>query len=279
MTVHRSARRAACLAARASLASFNPAMIVAIALALVIGTITSAGASESQLWHPTTLSDSGDLPDARDVVRQMVEFVKAHQVAFEAHVSYEAPQESGQKLQFDMLHQMRIIPPSQLFWVTLHDNAAVDSAWFDTGVFTMLKQPANAWGRVHVPPTIPDAVDRLVHEYGLDVPFPDILGGDPLELWLGDDVSSVEYVAEAWVDGVWTDHIAIRRPGRDIEMWVSKGDEPFPRRLRVVFTDAPSRPSYFARFRDWSTTIPQDSVPTFRAPPGSENVELVPRSK
>jgi hypothetical protein len=86
-------------------------------------------------------------------------------VGFEALVSYEALQDSGQKLQFDMLHRMRIMRPERLFWVTLHDNAAVDSAWFDSGTFTLLKQPANVWGRIELPADIPRTRGRIMSPY------------------------------------------------------------------------------------------------------------------
>lgn len=262
--------------------SFTRAVTVLVALAVMACTTTTTNtdASDEQLWRPTALSDNEELPDARDVVRRLGEFMSSNQhLSFEALVSYEALQESGQKLQFDMLQRMKIVRPGRLFWVTLHDNAAVDSAWFDAGVFTLLRQPANVWGRVELPADIPTAVDRLVHEYKLDVPFADLLAGDPLELWLGEDVTSVEYVAEAWVDGTWTDHVAIRKKGRDIELWVLHGDKPFPMRMRVVFTDEESQPTYLARFRKWSAAKQGDALPAFKPPPGSERVEVVPVSK
>jgi len=267
---------------RDPLTSFKRAVTVVLALAVMACTTstTNTDASDEQLWRPTALSDSEYLPDARDVVRRLGEFMSSNQqLSFEALVSYEALQESGQKLQFDMLQRMRIVKPGRLFWVTLHDNAAVDSAWFDAGVFVLLRQPANVWGRVELPADIPAAVDRLVHEYDLDVPFADMLAGDPLELWLGDDVTSVEYVAEAWVDGTWTDHVAIRKPGRDIEIWILQGDEPFAARIRVVFTDEESQPSYVARFRKWTTEVQGSAMSAFKPPPGSERVEVVPISE
>lgn len=268
------------LTTRARVTSFKCSIVGALVLTLVLAATAGSDASDEQLWRPTALSDSAELPDAREVVSRLCEFMATNtQLGFEALVSYEALQESGQQLQFDMLQRIKIVRPGRLFWVTLHDNAAVDSAWFDTGAFTLLRQPANVWGRVELPADIPAAVDRLVHEYNLDVPFADILAGDPQELWLGEDVTSVEYVAEAWVEGAWTDHVAIRKAGRDIEIWILKGNKPFPMRLRVVFTDAESQPSYVARFRQWTTAVQASEMSVFKPPPGSERVEVVPVSQ
>ena len=77
-------------------------------------------------------------------------------------------------------------------------------------------------------PTIPEMVNRLSDEYDLDVPFGDILASDLADLWLGEEVTEVWWVGEAWVEGYWTDHVALRRPGADIQLWFRTDAEPFP---------------------------------------------------
>ncbi len=250
---------------------------VLIGLALIAG-CQAAPEEGDDLWRPRALTgDATELPDGREVITRMTEFLRGHdQLAFEALASYEAVQESGQKLHFDMLQRMAVRWPDRLFWVTLHDDATSDSAWFDRGDFTLLKQPANVWGQVDLPPTIAEGVDRLVNEYDLDVPFSDILSSDPRELWLGEDVLALEYVGEAWVEGFWTDHIAIRKPGVDMEIWVRQGDEPFPMRVHIIYTEDDGAPAFSARFLKWATSLPEGALPEFSPPPGAERVEVVP---
>lgn len=257
--------------------SYRRRMPIMLTLLLVTGCEAPA---PDRSWTPLPLTDDApETEDAREIVRRTTEFMNAQQeVMLEALVTYEVVQESGQKLHFDLLQRIAIRKPDKLFWVTLRDDATVDSAWFSDGQFTMVKQPANIWGQIDVPPTIPEMVDRLVDEYSLDVPFRDILASDPGELWLGNDVSSVWYVGEAWVEGAWTDHIALRKPGVDFEVWVQKGATPFPMKMAIVFTDEEGLPSYVARFRSWWTSLPADIRFEFTPPPGSERVEVVPVS-
>ena len=229
-------------------------------------------------WTPPALADdAGLMPEGRDVVQRMVDFMKANQeLAFEARVTYESVQESGQKLQFDMLQRVAMRKPDQIFWVTLRDDASVDSAWYDKGRFSMVRQPANVWAQVRVPGGIAELVGELVADYKVDVPFPDVLSGDPQELWLGDDVGSVWYVGEAWVNGRWTDHVAIRRPGVDIQIWVQHGD-PFPAKIALVFIDDEGMPGYTARFSKWSSTLPADpTLFQFTPPSEAERIDVVP---
>ena len=233
-------------------------------------------------WAPPALEGADaewQEPDARDVIADMLAFV-ASQRTFrtEALVSYESVQESGQKLQFDMVHRVAMQQPDKLFWTTVYDDGSADSAWMANGEFTLLRQPANVWGRINVPPTVPAAIRRLIHEYDLDVPFPEILGRDPY-LPLVDDVSEVWWVGEAWIEGHWTDHIAIRRPDVDAQVWVRKGEEPFPAKIALTFVTEDGQPTYIARFRRWSTALPNvASQFTFTPPPDAERIEVVPVS-
>ena len=217
-----------------------------------------------------------ELPDARDVIRRMTDFMGNHDdIRFEALVTYEAVQDDGQKLNFDLLQRMAIRRPDRLFWITLRDDGSTNSAWFYRGDFTLLKQPANVWGQVDLSPNITEAVESLVYEYDLDVPFADMLMTEAGELWLGDEITSMDYVGEAWVEGYWTDHIALRMPGADIEFWVRHGAEPYPSRLTIVYTEEEGQPSYSARFRNWGTTLPAGALPAFVPPPESEELEMV----
>lgn len=51
------------------------------------------------------------------------------EVAAEALATYEAVQESDQKIHFDLLQRIALRKPDKLLWVTLRDNATVDRAW------------------------------------------------------------------------------------------------------------------------------------------------------
>ena len=250
-------------------------------LSVLVGLFVGCGApalTEEDLWTPTTLADEvGEPPEGREVVQRMVDFMQGNQeLAVEARVTYESVQESGQKLQFELLQRVAMRKPDQLSWVTLRDDATLDRAWYDKGRFRLIRQPANLWGEIRLPGGIAEAVQELVANYMITVPFPDLLSSDPQELWLGDDITSIWYVGEAWVDGRWTDHVAIRKPGADIQIWVQKGD-PFPVKLAIVYTEDEGMPCYTARFSRWSITLPADpSLFEFTAPPEAERIDVVP---
>ena len=253
-------------------------LVTLLPLILIILPGCYAEAPEESPWSQSTIpAPSSEITDGRAIVERAVTFMNGQQeLAFEAMVTYGAVQEDGQKVHFDMLQKMAIRKPDQLFWMTLFDDASSHSAWFNRGEFTLVKQPANLWGQVIVPPSIGDGVSRISSEYRIDVPFVDILSGDPLDLWLGEDTQSVDYVGPAWIGGWWTDHVAIRKSGVDFELWFRQGEEPFPMRIELVFTAEAQLPGYSARFERWSTTLTDKAIPEFVPPTDSERVEVVP---
>jgi hypothetical protein len=256
---------------------------VVAALAVLAPTLSWAKASavavaDEKAWSPPALTgESGDLPEGRDVIRRAIDFMRSHQrLAFEALSTYEVVQKNGQKIHFDMLQRVALEQPKRLFWVTLHDDASKDSAWCEAGTFTFLREPADIWSRVKVPPTVAAAVSKIAADYNIVVPFVDMLSGDLDDLWLGDAVTSVDYIGEAWADGQWTDHVAVRKPGFDTQLWFRQGDEPFLVKMAIVYTAQEGQPGFWARFRRWATRLPDGAIPKFEPPESSERVEIVP---
>ncbi len=256
-----------------------PISLLVLAFLLLAAGCSEAESSQAEaVWVPALLDD-GETPssDGREVIRRHIAFLDAQQeLMTEALVTYQAVQDSGQKLHFDMLQRIVLRRPDKLRWKTLRDDSSVDTAWFSNGRFTLHKQPSNLWGQVEGPDNVADLVDFLAEKYAVNAPFRDVLAGRAEELWLSDDVTSVVYVGEAWVEGAWSEHVALRKPGFDFELWVRKGPEPFLSKLTVVFTDAPGQPTYLARFRKWATSIPDNITFDFEPTPGSERIEAVP---
>jgi len=251
---------------------------------MLLGWVSTAGCQQATgpqgegVWMPPVLDDGEAVPtDGREVIQRMVDFMKSQkEVAAEAFVTYQAVQESGQRLHFDLIQKIAMRKPDRLYWQTLRDDASIEKAWFSDGVFRMLKQPANMWGEIEAPATVAELVKMLDEQYRMPVPFHDILAGDPQDLWLGEDVTSVVYAGEAWVEGHWTDHVAVQKPAVDFELWVRKGPEPFLAKMTIVFTEAEGQPAYIARFQRWATSIPETTEFAFTPPPDSEQIEVVP---
>ncbi|TDI17491.1 MAG: DUF2092 domain-containing protein [Acidobacteria bacterium] len=231
---------------------------------------------ESSSWIPAALAeeDTAD-PEGRDVILRLTDFMsRQKEFMTEALTTFEAVQESGQKLHFDLLQRVAVRKPGQLYWKTLRDNAKVDTAWFSDGQFTMYKEPADVWGQIRGPWNIPEMISLLRDEYNVDIPFQDLLADHPADLWLSGEDVSVMYVGEAWVEGAWTDHVAVRKPEVDFQLWIRQGPQPFLAKMVIVFTAEEGQPTYTARFRNWSLEITDAALFDFTPPEGSEQIEV-----
>jgi hypothetical protein len=229
---------------------------------------------------PTDLAAPPDEQDSlspEELLTQMSTFMASHNdFAFEAFVSYESLQESGQKLHFDMIQRLAVNKPDRLFWETRNDDASIDQAWYSDGRFVMLKQPDNIYGQVDVPNTIIEMIDVVTNDYGMIVPFSDLLasGDEPV---FRQDLLDSDYVGLAWVEGGWSHHLAFRNELVDYELWVQAEGDPVPLRLAIIWKLEEGLPGYVARFRQWNfSPVFDESQFRFEAPSGAELIEVLP---
>ena len=211
-----------------------------------------------------------------ELLTQMAAFMAAHDdYSFEALVTYQSLQESGQTLHFDLNQRVAVSQPDRLFWRTLNDDASSDTAWYSAGQFSMLKHPDDIYGQIDVPATIPEMIDVVTNDYGLVVPFSDLLASGGESVFLR-DLQSSEYQGLAWVEGAWSHHLALRNELVDFELWVHAVGDPIPRILAITWKLEEGQPNYLARFREWNFSPTFDeSQFEFEAPSDAERIEIL----
>jgi hypothetical protein len=250
------------------------------ALCLLFVVLTLASACQ-QGGEPTAgLPAPPDEPDSlspEELVTQMTAFMASHDdFSFEAHVTYQSLQESGQTLHFDMIQRLAVSKPDRLFWETRNDDASIDLGWYSDGHFVMFKQPDDIYGQIEVPTTIPEMIDVVTNDYGIIVPFSDLLASGDRSVFL-EDLQDSDYVGLAWVEGGWSHHVALRNELVDFELWIQAEGDPIPLRLAITWKLEEGLPGNVARFREWDFSPAFDeSRFQFEAPSGAEQIEVLP---
>lgn len=194
----------------------------AVCLLLVVLALTSACQQDGETppAELPTAPDEQEPLSPEELLTQMAAFMASHDdYSFEALVTYQSLQESGQTLHFDMIQRVAVSQPDRLFWETHEDDARSDYAWYSAGRFVMLKQPDNIYGQIEVPTTIPEMIDVVTNDYGVVVPFSDLLASGDESVFLR-DLEASEYVGLAWVEGAWSHHLALRNELVDFEVWM-----------------------------------------------------------
>ncbi|MHC4089180.1 MAG: DUF2092 domain-containing protein [Planctomycetota bacterium] len=244
-----------------------------VVVALASGCQQDGGTSVAITMPP----DEQDSLAPEELLTEMAAFMAAHDdYAFEALVTYQSLQESGQTLHFDMIQSVAVSQPDRLFWTTLNDDASSDKAWYSAGQFSMLKQPDNIYGQIDVPATIPEMIDVVTNDYGIVVPFSDLLASGDESVFLR-DLEASEYVGLAWVEGAWSHHLALRNELVDFEVWMQAEGDPIPLKLAITWKLEEGLPAYVARFREWNfSPILDESQFHFNVPSGAELIEILP---
>ena len=221
--------------------------------------------------------DEQDPLSPEELLTQMAAFMAAHdEYSFEALVTYQSLQESGQTLHFDMVERVAVSQPDRLFWTTLNDDASSDRAWYNAGQFSMLKQPDNIYGQIDVPAAIPEMIDVVTNDYGVVVPFSDLLASGDESVFL-QDLQASEYVGLAWVEGGWSHHLALRNELVDFEVWMQAEGDPIPLKLAITWKLEEGLPGYVARFREWNfSPVFDESQFDFDVPDGAERIDILP---
>jgi hypothetical protein len=79
--------------------------------------------------------------------------------------------------------------------------------------------------------------------------------------------------------GVDCEHVALRNPDADLQLWIAQGEQPLVQRVVVTYRNLEGQPSFWADLADWSLA-PEIDAASFRwAPPaGAERVRFEVRA-
>ena len=91
-------------------------------------------------------------------------------------------------------------------------------------------------------------LDTIYNKFGIQLPLEDLFRwGDGSNADRIQALKSAYEVGSATIDGVPTDHFAFREEDVDWEVWIQKGDQPWPRKLVIIDRTDPARPTFTAR--------------------------------
>jgi hypothetical protein len=76
-----------------------------------------------------------------------------------------------------------------------------------------------------------------------------------------------------------TDHLAVRTPDVDLQLWIAKGPQPLPRRVVITYRNDPGQPQFRADLYDWQIAPKFDADAfAFTPPADAERINyLAPR--
>jgi hypothetical protein len=182
------------------------------------------------------------------------------------HATLEVVLTSGQKIQFDNDLSMVLERPNKLR-ATRKGELADQTLYYDGTTVTLYSPEDRAYAAVAAPATLEGMLDFSRDQLDIVAPAADLNYADAFERLTQDMNAGFVVSKRALLGARSCTHLAFRKPGVDIQIWVANGDRPLIYKYVLTTTDVMSSPQFTLTLSDWDTR-PQIDANTFRfAPP------------
>lgn len=244
--------------------------VVAGAAALLLGLATPLVASEAP---------AGVDPEALAILRQATDAVGSLQrFGLRAESSLEVVLVSGQKLEFDSEVALTVERPNRM--VAVREGAASNQTLnFDGENLTLYSPKEGYYAAAELPGTLEGMLDFARDELDLSAPAADLLYRDAYESLTEGMTAGFVVGRDARVGGQSCTHLAFRKPGVDLQIWVRNGERgarPLPMKYVLTTTDLAAHPRFGVTIVEWNLD-PRIDAGTFRftPPAGAKRIEFV----
>ena len=215
---------------------------------------------------------------AMTIVKRMVSMLsQAKQFSFTADISFDVVQDSGQKLEFGETRKIMVRRPDHIRVDVTKRDGSVSGFVFDGKDIAVFNVQDKVYATVAKPGTVDEAIDYFTENLDMRMPLGELLASD-LPQVLQERMHEADYVEQATIAGDLCDHVALRGERADVQLWITRGDQPLPRRMVITYTRAEGQPQFSAQFSDWnlSPEVP-DTLFAFTPPAGAVKIAFAPR--
>ena len=188
--------------------------------------------------------------------------------------SIEIVLDSGQKIETGQAIRYRVQQPGRLR-VDLENDGYQRQVFFGDRKLTVWAPRKQYYATVDVEAdTLRQLVGNAATKYDLELPLSDLF------LWGTDAapssaITSALRVGDETIGNDTVEHWALRQPGVDWQVWISK-ESSLPRKLVITSLGDPALPEFSATL-EWDTKTPiADSVFAFQPPAGASRIVMAP---
>jgi hypothetical protein len=197
-------------------------------------------------------SASADQADAKRIFKAMTDYLDAQNViAFDYDAVLEVVTVDGQKLQIASSGSLTMDRPNQLR-ATRHGGFADTELTFDGTTLTLFGKNLNLFAQLEIPGSLDNMIDELRLQHGKPLPAADLLLSDAYKAMMH-DVTDIKDLGSGVIGGVECDSLAFRTDEVDWQIWISRGDRPYPCRYVIMTRDMTAAPQYSIQVSNWKT--------------------------
>ena len=258
--------------------------IAAGALWMLLPAAPATCAAAAQAQPAAAAPEAARQAQARTVMMNMAQFLaNAPRFQVSLRSGYDVVQPSGQKIAFHEDRLVTVSRPDRLRIEGTRSDGAKALTVFSGKEIVVLDYASKVYARAPQPGALDQTIVYFVRDLGMRLPLAAmLLSRLPAELQ--ERVRSVDYVELTAVDGIPAHHIAARTDTVDVQLWVTDGAQPLPRRVVLTYKNEPGQPQFSAEFSKWNLAPAIDeALFAVQAPPELQKVafaaELAHRSQ
>ena len=237
------------------------------------GAATRPSAPAAQATAPKAVAEPAE---AKDILRRMADYLaSAPRFSVSVRGSYDALQESGQKIEFGETRKITVSRPDRLRVEVEHSDGEKHLVTYDGKDITVFSPAQNVYAQAAKPGGIDAAVVYFLKDLRMRLPLAALLlSRFPEEIQRR--TQSLDYVERTDIEGMLAHHLAGRSETVDYQVWVAEGDRPLPLRAVLTYKNAEGQPQFRAQFADWNFSPElKDTEFTFVPPEGARKIAFL----
>jgi len=208
----------------------------------------------------------------------LLEKMSAHMAELDAFIItgdgyVDARLDAGQIIEHASEVTMRVRKPGSMR-MTNRTSEGTKNLYFSKGILSLYSETENFYAQAEVPVSIEGAAIYAIEEIGIDAPLLDFVSSD-MAANIQADAEDVQHMGQSLIRGAIYEHIAIRTPEIDIQLWIASEGPPLPGKMSISSKWEGGAPR-FVVFLSWDTdpSFPEGSL-DFVPPPTATKIEFV----
>ena len=216
-------------------------------------------------------------PQAMAAVNRMNDYLKTLKAfRINSEVSKDVLVDTNMKIQKSASNEISVQLPDRLYAHMAGDEQNLQFI-YDGHTVTLYDAAGKHYAAAPAPPTVARTLDAIRARYGIVFPLADFIQMSAQENLL-QKITAAGYIGASRIGGVECDHVAIRQPDVDWQVWIEKGDAPLPRKVVITTKTQPTQPQYIATLK-WDTSASIDSnLFTFTPPADAVRIRFARRA-
>jgi hypothetical protein len=214
-------------------------------------------------------------PDPKELLARMsAEIAKLDSFVLSGDAYADASLGAGQIIEHSYDASMSVRKPSELR-MTNRNSEFTGEIFFDNGVLTVFNSGRNFYAKRPIPDGFENAVNFALNDLGIKAPLLELITQNFSDL-VAQEGTDVEYLGTSLFRNEVHDHIAVRGPEVDMQIWIATDGRPLPRKMALSSKWEVGAPR-FVTFLEWDTS-PRFSSDSFKfvPPDGATEIKFIP---